>query len=363
MKVITIIGARPQFIKAAPLSKALKEAGIDEFVLHTGQHYDPQMSDIFFKELGIQPPHLNLHIHGGLHGEQTGRMLEAIEQTLIKEKPDRVLVYGDTNSTLAGALAAAKLHVPVDHVEAGLRSFNKKMPEEINRLLTDNLSTLLFTPTKTATQNLKNEGFLDYKIREVGDVMYDAVLHFKPFSEQKKESILEKLALEEKSYFLATIHRAENTDNPDNLKEIFRAFEFISKDTPIILPLHPRTKGKISQLGIMTKGIRLIDPVGYLDMLSLTDKASLILTDSGGLQKEAYFAKVPCITLRDQTEWVELLDAGWNVLVPINEHLTETLSRAIQQMKETSPHGNLFLYGEGNAAQKIAEFILINTQT
>jgi UDP-GlcNAc3NAcA epimerase len=355
MKILTIIGTRPQFIKAAPVSKALKERGIKEFVLHTGQHYDPSMSAIFFEELNLEKPDLNLHINGGKHGQQTGRMLESIEEVLIKEKPDRVLVYGDTNSTLAGALAAAKLHIPLVHVEAGLRSFNKKMPEEVNRILTDHLSSLLFTPTKIATQNLKREGFSEEMIQEVGDVMYDAVLHFNPMAEKKKNLILEKFSLQEKEYYLATIHRAENTDSPQNLERIFNAFEDIGKK--IVLPVHPRTKEKINIKKIRNENLILIDPVGYLEMQVLTRHASLVLTDSGGLQKEAYFLGSPCITLRDQTEWVELVDCGWNKLIAVNHNLTQDLKEWAPLMEKRNLLEKKDFYGDGDASKKIATFL------
>ncbi|MBY0501219.1 MAG: UDP-N-acetylglucosamine 2-epimerase (non-hydrolyzing) [Alphaproteobacteria bacterium] len=358
MKIVTIIGARPQFIKAASVSKVFRKKGIEEFILHTGQHYDSEMSGIFFKELDLKSPDLNLHIHGGLHGQQTGRMLEAIENVLLQEKPDRVLVYGDTNSTLAGALAASKLHIPLDHVEAGMRCFNKKTPEEVNRVLTDHLSTLLFSPTTTATYNLKQEGLGEDHIKEVGDVMYDAVLHFKPLAAAKEESILDLLKLQKKSYYLATIHRAENTNTPKLLIEIFRAFETLSKDVPIVLPLHPRTKEKIESLNITTKNITIINPVGYLDMLWLTHYASLVLTDSGGLQKESYFAGVPCLTLRDETEWIELIEAGWNKLIPVTKNLTDVLPVYVNEMITNTPKGQLFLYGKGDASEKIVDCII-----
>lgn len=357
MKIFTVIGTRPQFVKAAPVSKALKEVGINEFMLHTGQHYDPSMSEIFFEELNIKSPDLNLHIHGGNHGQQTGRMLEAIEDVLIKEKPDGVLVYGDTNSTLAGALAAAKLHIPLYHIESGLRSFNKKMPEEVNRILTDHLSSILFTPTKTATQNLQREGFSEGQIREVGDVMYDAVFHFSSLAETKKKTTLEKFDLEKKDYYLATIHRAENTDSPQKFERIFKAFEEISKKTKIILPVHPRIKEKISNMCLNNKNIIFTDPVGYIDMQVLTRYASLILTDSGGLQKEAYFLDVPCITLRDETEWVELVECGWNRLIPINEHLANELEKWVPIMQQRNTLKKQDFYGDGSASKKIAEFM------
>ncbi|MBP6951623.1 MAG: UDP-N-acetylglucosamine 2-epimerase (non-hydrolyzing) [Alphaproteobacteria bacterium] len=357
MKIFTIIGTRPQFIKAAPVSKAFKSIGIKEFVLHTGQHYDPLMSNIFFEELKLEKPDLNLHINGGNHGQQTGRMLECIEEALIKEKPDRVLVYGDTNSTLAGALAATKLHIPLYHVEAGLRSFNKKMPEEVNRVLTDHLSTLLFTPTALATQNLKKEGFSEENIKEVGDVMYDAILHFNTLADNRKDSILGKLLLKEREYYLATIHRAENTDSPQNLERIFEAFENLSENTKIVLPVHPRIKEKINNIKFKRENIILTEPFGYLDMQVLTRYSSLVLTDSGGLQKEAYILGVPCITLRDQTEWMELVECGWNKLIPVNENLSRELKEWVQIMETRNLLEKKDFYGDGFASKKIAHFL------
>lgn len=353
MKIITIIGARPQFIKAAPLSQALKDKGIEEFLLHTGQHYDPSMSDVFFEELGLKASDLNLHIHGGSHGQQTARMLEAIEAVLVREKPDGVLVYGDTNSTLAGALAAAKLHIPIFHVEAGLRSFNKKMPEEINRILADHLSNLLFAPTKTAIQNLQNEGFLETQVEEVGDVMYDATRYFAPLVAKRRGDILKRFSLKEKEYCIATIHRAENTDFVQRLETIFDALNQLSSHIKIILPIHPRIREKISAFKVGNNFL-MIDPLGYLDMQALTQQSVCVLTDSGGLQKEAYFLGVPCMTLRDQTEWVELIESGWNKLVKIDETLSRKLLEELQFFKRRELPEQKTLYGEGNASQKIA---------
>lgn len=315
MKVITIIGARPQFIKAAVVSRAFCEARPDvtEVLLHTGQHYDANMSEVFFDELAIPRPAYNLGIGGGTHGQNTGRMIEAIERVLSDERPAWVLVYGDTDSTLAGALAAAKLHIQVAHVEAGLRSFNRRMPEEINRVLTDHASDLLFTPTDTATRNLSNEGIRGEKVQQVGDVMYDAALFYAAKAEQRS-AILRTLGVESQRYVLATIHRQENVDDPERLAQIL---DGLAKSMlPVIWPLHPRTKMRIAQFFLsIPVGITVVDPVGYLDMVMLEKNASLIVTDSGGVQKEAYFHQVPCVTVRHETEWVELVEEGANILV------------------------------------------------
>ncbi len=326
MKIINIVGARPQFIKLAPVLRAIgnhnqihSSQPIQEVLVHTGQHYDYEMSQVFFEDLGLKSPDYHLGVGSGSHGWQTGEMLKRIEEVLLKEQPDCIMVYGDTNSTLAGALAAAKLHIPVAHVEAGLRSFNKRMPEEINRILTDHVSDLLFCPTKTAVENLKQEG-ITQGVHLVGDVMYDAVLMYGDLAE-KKSAILNNLNLVPKSYALATVHRAENTDDPNRLSSIFMAFkEIAKKGLSVIVPLHPRTRRALSSLNpnplpLTPHALRLIDPVSYLDMLVLEKHAKVILTDSGGVQKEAFFFKVPCVTLREETEWVETVDAGWNVLV------------------------------------------------
>lgn len=357
MKILTVVGARPQFIKASTVSRAIKaQDGIEEVMVHTGQHYDAGMSDIFFEELDITPPKYHLGIGGGSHGAMTGRMLEQIEDVLSKERPDWVLVYGDTNSTLAGALAAAKMHIPVAHVEAGLRSFNKKMPEEVNRILTDHVSHLLFCPTTLAAHNLEKENVTD-GVHIVGDVMLDAALYFADKA-QTSSDILAKHGLVAKQYALATIHRAENTDSPELLSNIFSAIADLSRTLPVVLPLHPRTRKKLSDMGIDVKAgdaLHLIEPVGYLDMVMLERNAALVATDSGGVQKEAFFYKVPCVTFRRETEWTELVEAGWNVLVdPGSQELANVLkSRIASQGKQ-----DFAPYGDGTAAAKIISLIL-----
>lgn len=360
-KILTILGARPQFIKAATVSRVIQARDdIEEIIVHTGQHFDANMSDVFFEQLDIPKPHHNLGIASLGHGAMTGRMLGQIEALIQQEQPNWVLVYGDTNSTLAGALAAAKLQVPVAHVEAGLRSHNPAMPEEINRVLTDRISTLLLCPTGTAVNNLKHEGFpfaanglhkaqQKQRIESIGDVMYDAVLYYR---ERAKEQVsLEIFQLQEKAYALCTLHRQENTETPARLNSIFSALRIIAQDMPVVLPLHPRTKAKLSQQNISDalKGLTILDPVPYLEMQRLQMSAQLILTDSGGMQKEAYFHQVPCITLRDETEWVETLEMGWNQLVGANE---KAIIQAARNAKApvTTQTG---LYGDGNAAEKI----------
>lgn len=316
MKIITILGARPQFIKAASVSRALAAVGVHEVLVHTGQHYDANMSALFFDELAIPEPAHHLGIGSGPHGQQTGRMLEAIEKVLLKESPDWALVYGDTNSTLAGALAASKLHIPVAHVEAGLRSYNRRMPEEQNRIVTDHLSSLLFAPTRTAVDHLRQEGVPSERIDLCGDVMYDAALMFAKLSDANSR-ILATLGITSGQYCLATVHRAENTDVPARLSAILDGLTRVAVELPVILPLHPRTRGILGgdRLDAMSRaGIRIVDPLGYLDMVMLERHAAVIATDSGGVQKEAFFYRVPCVTLRDETEWVELLEMGWNRL-------------------------------------------------
>lgn len=356
-KIVTVLGARPQFIKASVVSHAIAQTpGLTEVVVHTGQHFDANMSDVFFAELGMSKPDYFLDIHGGTHGAMTGRMLESVEQVLLKENPDVVLVYGDTNSTLAGALAAAKLHIPVAHVEAGLRSFNMRMPEEVNRILTDRISRWLFTPTKTASENLVREGFSAEQIIEVGDVMYDVALHHGG-RVQAGTGLMAKLGLKEKNYVLATVHRAENTDHPERLAAIVNALIATAKTLPVVWPLHPRTRGVLQQAGrldVLAEAVHLIEPVGYLDMVQLEKFAALITTDSGGVQKEAFFYQIPCVTLRDETEWVELVEAGWNRLVPpvdaeaVIHGLGSSLGCEGEVMRP---------YGDGNAGIKIVDKI------
>jgi UDP-GlcNAc3NAcA epimerase len=355
MKILTIVGARPQFIKAAAVSRALAAASnLNEIIVHTGQHYDPNLSDVFFTELGIPKPGYNLGIGSGQHGAQTGQMLTAIEQVILDEKPDWLLVYGDTNSTLAGALAAAKLHVPVAHVEAGLRSFNKRMPEEINRIATDHMSTLLFAPTETAVRNLVNEGLSGERVQQVGDVMYDAVLHYGAANEGRQD-ILSDLKLEARNYILATIHRAENTNDPVRLEAILGGLNEVGKDVEVILPLHPRTKAYLANSSILMDRIRIIDPVGYLDMIELERNARLIATDSGGVQKEAYFHRVPCVTLRDETEWVELVEHGWNTLQSPSS--ASDVARTIRARLDSNG-SDVNLYGGGRASEAIIEQLI-----
>jgi UDP-GlcNAc3NAcA epimerase len=347
MKLVTIIGARPQFIKAAAVSRAVAVRGdIREVIVHTGQHYDANMSDIFFEELAIPRPDHHLGIGGGTHGAMTGRQLEAIERVLLEEKPDMVLVYGDTNSTLAGALAAVKLHIPVAHVEAGLRSFNRRMPEEINRILTDHASDLLFTPTDTATQNLRSEGLPDERVWQVGDVMYDAALFY---HDRARMPDWFSAAQVQEGYVLATLHRAENVDDPHRLRSILNGLEQGERD--VILPLHPRTRKTVAELGLtFPRNVRLVDPVGYLEMVWLIENCSVILTDSGGLQKEAFFLGKPCITARDETEWQETLEVGANVLVGADETQIAQLLSTTTGLQHGFRQG---IFGNGDAASAL----------
>jgi UDP-GlcNAc3NAcA epimerase len=351
MKILTVVGARPQFIKAAAVSRRILESPIArEVIVHTGQHYDAGMSDIFFDELHIPKPAFHLGFGGGSHGEMTGRMLEAIEKVLQAESPDWLLVYGDTNSTLAGALAAAKLHVPVAHVEAGLRSFNRLMPEELNRILTDHVSERLFAPTAVAVQNLRNEGLPQGKTFLVGDVMYDATLIFKTLARVPEDFVA--LGLDADQYVLATVHRAENTNDEHRLREILSGLSRSPK--PVVLPLHPRTSERLRTLCIdIPCNVHAVSPVGYLEMTWLEMNAAAIATDSGGVQKEAYFHARPCITLRDQTEWVELVEAGWNTLVGAD---ADRIGEALSDIDEMS-RANAWapIYGDGDAAGKIVK--------
>jgi UDP-GlcNAc3NAcA epimerase len=391
LKIVTIVGARPQFIKAKAVSRAIwafnkkhTKREIWEILIHTGQHYDYMMDKVFFKELELLKPDYHLGVGSDSHGKQTGMMLEKIEAVLQKEKPKVVMVYGDTNSTLAGALAAIKLHIPVAHVEAGLRSYNRDMPEEINRVVTDHLSTFLFCPTIQAVRNLRKEGIKDgnsFVVKRVGDVMYDSILYYSKLAETRS-TILRDLNLlppiesnlrqtldscKERfqtvpyptpNYYLATLHRAENTDNPQKLKSILRTFDEIGKDTPVILPLHPRTKKMMKAHHLLSSShrVRLLEPVSYFDMLKLENNAKAILTDSGGVQKEAYWFRVPCFTLRDETEWVETVRSGWNILVGTE---TEMILREVSRMegRRRNLKGNK-IFGDGKASQKIIQTVL-----
>ncbi|MFH1944797.1 MAG: UDP-N-acetyl glucosamine 2-epimerase [Acidobacteriota bacterium] len=388
MNICSVVGARPQFIKLAPLVKKISESAfgssIDHRIVHTGQHYDYKMDRIFFEQLGIPSPSVNLEVGPGTHAVQTGEMMRRLEACFQSEKPDLVIVFGDTNSTLAGALVSAKLHLPIAHVEAGLRSFNRNMPEEINRILTDHCSDLLFTPTRTALDNLKKEGFssvynhIDSFLAQedndkpggcqggkdrfplavnVGDIMLDAILMMKDIAE-KESTVLSTLHLKSGGYYLATVHRPENTDDPIRMQAILKAFSLIAKKIPLVLPLHPRTRKiwekqiKFSQLG---DNVLVTDPVGYLDMLKLEKNARAILTDSGGIQKEAFFLKVPCLTLRDETEWPETVKAGYNQLVGADTDLIFAKAQDIAVPKTSkSPE---FPFGEGNCAGQILDVL------
>jgi UDP-GlcNAc3NAcA epimerase len=313
LRVLSVVGARPQFVKAAAVSRAIAaHDGVTEIMVHTGQHFDHDMSQVFFEELDIPTPQHQLDIHGGSHGEMTGRMLPALEAVMQSEVPDLVLVYGDTNSTLAGALAAAKIHLPVVHVEAGLRSFNRRMPEELNRVLTDHLSALLLCPTRSAVDNLAKEGVRE-GVLHVGDVMYDASL-FAAERARDRSRVLETLSLEPGTFSVATVHRAENTDDADSLQAVIGFLQHETETGPVVLPLHPRTRAACDRFGVSLAGLTIVDPLGYLDMTRLVGASKGVFTDSGGLQKEAYFHGVPCVTLRTETEWVETVDSGWNRL-------------------------------------------------
>ena len=345
--IVTIVGARPQFIKAAVVSRVIRETGeINEIIVHTGQHYDENMSDIFFDELDIPKPDYKLAIGSGSHGMNTGRMIEAIETVLESVKPSLIMVYGDTNTTLAAAVAASKIHIPIAHVEAGLRSFNRRMPEEINRVLTDHVSSLLFAPSDTAVQNLANEGIKGEKVINVGDVMFDAAKYYAALSE-KRSNILELLNLQTGDYFLLTMHRQENTDIQERLLGIFEGLK--DSNCPIIWPIHPRTAKMLKSFDIkVPEVIQMIDPVGYLDMVMLEKKAKLIVTDSGGVQKEAYYHSIPSITLRDETEWVELVSLGVTKIVGADPGLIR--SSIIEMTNKRMPKNAIYGTGEtGNA--------------
>jgi len=351
MKILTIVGARPQFIKAAVVSRELaKSSIIEEILLHTGQHFDKNMSDIFFEEMEIPTPHYNLNINGLSHGAMTGQMLEGIEKVCLTEKPDYVMVYGDTNSTIAGALAAKKMGIGVIHVEAGLRSFNMNMPEEINRILTDRISDILFCPTDTSIENLKADGIVDGKVKVInnGDVMQDAAIYYAQKSSEKS-SIINQLNVKYNEFVLATIHRQENTDSPERLNAIIQALNQIAENLPVVVPIHPRTRNIISRDNLSIK-FSMIDPIGYFDMLELLKKCSLVLTDSGGLQKEAYFFDKYCITLRDETEWVELIQNGFNLLAGADK---DVILNAFQQYVTKPFDKHIDLYGGGKASAQI----------
>jgi UDP-GlcNAc3NAcA epimerase len=340
-RLLTVVGARPQFVKAAAISRALAARDdIEQILLHTGQHFDPAMSRIFFEELGIAAPHVNLAVHGGNHGEMTGRMLVGIEEVILAERPDLVLVPGDTNSTLAGALAAAKLDVPVAHLEAGLRSFNRAMPEEINRVLTDHLSELLLCPTDTAIDNLRREGIVE-GVHHIGDVMYDATLF--AAAAARRSAVLDRLRLKGRAYAVATVHRAESTGDRDALAEIIGYLVERARHCAVVLPLHPRTRAQIARWRLDLGPIVACEPLGYLDMHRLLQSALAVYTDSGGLQKEAYFHRVPCITLRSETEWVETVEAGWNRL---------------WQGPGYAPRRAIAVYGDGHAAERAIDIIV-----
>ncbi len=358
MKVVTVVGARPQFVKAAAVSRVIREK-YTEILVHTGQHYDNNMSDVFFEELHIPRPDINLGVGSGSHAKQTAEMLVGIEEVLLREKPDYLLVYGDTNSTLAGALAASKIHVPIIHVEAGLRSFNMRMPEEQNRILTDRISKLLLCPTDVAVENLKREGLTE-GVYNVGDVMCDAVLYYSRLLDEKPaeyyfshlQGLFESIETVQE-WYLSTIHRAENTDNIGKVKEILDAFQQL--DAPVIFPVHPRTKGLVQTLkeAYSYQNILFVEPMGYLDMLYFVKNAKKAITDSGGLQKETYILDTPCVTVRDQTEWVETLVGNHNILAKpdANDIVNKVLNTVIDyNRKET-------YYGTGNAAEKICELI------
>ena len=335
--LLTVVGARPQFIKAAPVSRALAaQSSLREVLVHTGQHFDPSMSDVFFSELGLRDPDYNLDIHGGSHGAMTGRMIVALEQLMMSVRPDAVVIYGDTNSTLAAAVVAAKLFVPVAHIEAGLRSF-RPMPEEVNRVIADRVSRWLFCPTDTAVRNLAAEGIKD-GVHDVGDVMYDAALMMAERA-QTQSMIMAQLGLAAEAFDLATVHRAENTDSPAALREVVDYLLASARGVPVVLPLHPRTRQASARFGIDLSGLRVIDPVGYLDMTALLAHCRQVLTDSGGLQKEAYFHRKPCVTLRDATEWTETVEFGWNRL---------------WHGPDYAPRREITAYGDGKAAEKIA---------
>jgi len=365
MKILSVVGARPQFIKAAAISRRIQrmneesgQGSVEEVLAHTGQHYDANMSRVFFEELEIREADYNLGVGSASHGAQTARMLERIEGVLEKEEPDVVVVYGDTNSTLAGALAAVKLHIRVGHVEAGLRSFNRLMPEEINRVVADHVSDVLFCPTETAVENLAREGICK-GVHRVGDVMYDCALHYAKKAESRRD-LLARLKLSPQRYALVTVHRAENTDDTERLLSIFGGLSRVAeRGLPVAIPLHPRTRERISTLGLEPKeGVRLLAPVSYVDMIVLEKNAKVIVTDSGGVQKEAYFYRVPCVTLRDETEWPETVESGWNVLAGTE---AERIVDAVMKAPRPSRWENH--YGDGDAAGRILDILVSALKT
>jgi UDP-N-acetylglucosamine 2-epimerase len=355
MNFVTIIGARPQFIKAAPLSKELRKHH-KEYLVHTGQHYDDNMSDVFFRELNIPVPDYQLGVGSGSHGIQTAAMLVGIEKVLEETKPDAVIIYGDTNSTVAGALAAAKMHIPIAHIEAGLRSFDRRMPEEVNRVVTDHLSTWLFAPSRVSVRQLAFEGIIN-GVHEVGDIMADSVRIFAPLAQQQSQ-ILSRLTLKPGAYFLATIHRAANTDDPVRLGGILKGL--INAPHRVVLPLHPRTLAAIRNINLeflltaKDGQIIVIEPLGYLDMLQLQQHAAAILTDSGGIQKEAYYLGVPCITMREQTEWLETVESGWNCLTGA---VPDQIANAIKALEKVKSNSRPSLYGDGHASERIVQLL------
>ncbi len=350
MKLVTVVGARPQFVKCAPLSRELCKEHT-EIIVHTGQHYDAEMSGIFFSDLSIPEPDYHLEVGSGPHGKQTGEILSRIENVLMRVKPDMVIVFGDTNSTLAGALAAVKLHIPVAHVEAGLRSFDRTMPEEINRVVVDHVSDLLFCPTETAVRNLAHEG-ITKGVHLVGDVMVDALAYNRGIAE-KKSKVLKQFGLNQKGYLVVTVHRPVNTDNRENLESILSALE--ESGLPVLFPVHPRTKKMLKEYGLwgyLPANVIATEPLGYLDMLEIMAHARKILTDSGGMQKEAYLLGVPCITLRDTTEWVETVKDGWNVLVGAKKEMIVEMIRTFSPKNKRS-----MIFGEVGASGRIADII------
>jgi UDP-GlcNAc3NAcA epimerase len=361
MKLCIVVGARPNFIKAAPLIAAIKkykkEYNLSFVLIHTGQHYDKNMSDIFFSEMKIPKPHYSLQIGSNSHGAQTGEMMAEIEKVLLKEKPDFLFSIGDTNSTLAGALAAAKLNIPIAHVEAGLRSYDKSIPEELNRLLTDHVSKLLFVPTKSGHENLLKEGISKKAIYNYGDIMYDAVLQFNAIAQKRK--VLKQNKLESKKYVLATLHRAENTSSIESIRIILDALVEINKKIKVILPIHPRTKNILVANGLLESyeaQLTIVEPVGYIDILCLENNAAIIITDSGGIQKEAFFQRVPCVTLFESTVWVELVEAGWNVVVP--PKTSKAIVEGTMKMLEKKGRKNISPYGKGDTAELIIKKVI-----